>query len=184
MKFLSWYVAVVVHDIPCFDVREDETCTSSVPQREDFFLVLILLNFLKSCLNLNFLLGIEISFLSIYRFIKPSWSSWSLNFFLFSPLKCFSRLLFLLFSFSLSSLFCIRPIYVKFHVIYQVKGISRYVWGVCKHAWVCVGVWGWAKVYVEVFRCVHIHMGVHKYGCGGGCGCGMNFQNTFWRLES
>ena len=163
MKFLSWYVAVVVHDIPCFDVREDETCTSSVPQREDFFLVLILLNFLKSCLNLNFLLGIEISFLSIYRFIKPSWSSWSLNFFLFSPLKCFSRLLFLLFSFSLSSLFCIRPIYVKFHVIYQVKGISRYVWGVCKCEWVCFGMR--RCVGVGLGMCGSVQVCAYTHGC-------------------
>ena len=37
------------------------------------------------------------------------------------------------------------------------------------YALVCVGVLGWAWVCVKVFRCVHIHMGVHRYGCGGGC---------------
>ena len=62
-------------------------------------------------------------------------NQWNVLLMFFSPLKCFSGLLFLPFSlflsFSVSSLFCIRPIYVKFHVIYQVKGISRYVWGVC-----------------------------------------------------
>ena len=88
-------------------------------------------------------------------------------------------------SLSVSSLFCIRPIYVKFHVIYQVKGVSRYVWGVCGCVQVCMGMPGCVGVGLgmcgSVQVCAYTH-GVHRYGCVGGCG--MNFQNTFWRLES
>ena len=49
--------------------------------------------------------------------------------------------------------------------------------GVHGCALVCAGVQGWAWVCVEVFRCMvcaRVWAGV----------CGMNFQNTFLRLES
>ena len=41
-------------------------------------------------------------------------------------------------------------------------------------ALVCAGIQGWAWVCVEVLRCAWVWEGV----------CGMNFQNTFWRIES
>ena len=43
----------------------------------------------------------------------------------------------------------------------------------------CVGVG--LGMFGSVQVCAYTH-GVHRYGCVGGCG--MNFQNTFWRLES
>ena len=87
-------------------------------------------------------------------------------------------------SLSVSSLFCIRPIYVKFHVIYQVKGISRYVWGVCKCEWVCFGMR--RCVGVGLGMCKSVQVRAYTHGCAlvKAIVCGMNFQNTFWRLES
>ena len=65
--------------------------------------------------------------------------------------------------FSLSSLFCIRPIYVKFHVIYQVKGISWYVWGVCKCEWVCFGMH--RCVGVGLGMCGSVQVCAYTHGC-------------------
>ena len=51
-----------------------------------------------------------------------------------------------------------------------------------EYALVCVGVLWCAQVCVGVFRC--ISMGMHA--CAQICTsvCGMNFQNTYWKLES
>ena len=67
---------------------------------------------------------------------------------------------------------------------YQVKGISGYVWGVRGCARVCAGVRGCEQVCLGVHGCARICVGVHK--CAQVCvhGCGMNFQNFFWRIES
>ena len=65
-------------------------------------------------------------------------------------------------------------------MIYQVKGISGYVWGVYEFAPVfagmhrcargCMGVRGCAGVCVDMHGCTHV--------------CGMNYQNFFLRIES
>ena len=93
-------------------------------------------------------------------------------------------------------------------MIYQVKGISGYVWGVCVGgcgcAWVCACVCavmhGCAWVSASVHGCARVFAGVDGYsrvyagvcGCAQVCAgvcvdmhvCGMNFQNFFWRIES
>ena len=52
-------------------------------------------------------------------------------------------------------------------MIYQVKGISGYVWGVRECVWVCGGVHECAGVCVSacmgVFGCVQVWEGVHGY---------------------
>ena len=69
----------------------------------------------------------------------------------------------------------------------------------------CAGVRGCSQACVGVFSCIWVRMGVHEFAvvrqwCVGvhgymwvyagvpGCAwvhvCGMNFQNTYWRLES
>ena len=49
---------------------------------------------------------------------------------------------------------------MQFHVIYQVKGISRYVWGVCGgcvgDVWVCAGVRGCEQVCAGVCKCAQV----------------------------
>ena len=61
-------------------------------------------------------------------------------------------------------------------MIYQVKGISGYVWGVYEFALVCAGMHGCARGCVGVRVCAWICMGVHM--------CGMNYENFFRRIES
>ena len=73
-------------------------------------------------------------------------------------------------------------------MIYQVKSISGYVWGVqgcagvcgvCS-ARVCMGVRGCARVYMGVCRCAQVCVDMH----GNAQVCGINFQNFFRRIES
>ena len=73
-------------------------------------------------------------------------------------------------SLSVSSLFCIRPIYVKFHVIYQVKGVSRYVWGVCGCVQVCMGMPG--CVGVGLGMCGSVQVCAYTHGCAQVWVCG------------
>ena len=76
-------------------------------------------------------------------------------------------------------------------MIYQVKGISEYVWGMRGCVWVCEVVHGYAQVCPSVHTCTWVGVvcaGVHGcvWKCTGvrECVCWMNFQNIFWRLES
>ena len=86
-------------------------------------------------------------------------------------------------------------------MIYQVKGISGYVWVGAVWAGVCAGVPGCAQVSTDVRKCTYMYLGVYgcEWVCAGVCGmrgcvwkcavvckcvCWMNFQNIFWRLES
>ena len=93
-------------------------------------------------------------------------------------------------------------------MIYQVKGISGYVWGECGCArvcadvggcvWVCAGMQGGAGVQVVhgcESRCAWVWAEMGGRGAqvwGGGCSgvhgcvhvCGMNFQIFFWRIVS
>ena len=62
-------------------------------------------------------------------------------------------------------------------MIYQVKGISGYVWGVYEFVAECAGMHGCARgvrggagVCVDMHGCTHV--------------CGMNYQNFFLRIES
>ena len=67
----------------------------------------------------------------------------------------------------------------------------------CKCArfvWVCAGMRVWVRVCVDVRRCVHVcgcvRVCISVRGCVQMCTgvcecmCGVNFQNTNWRLES
>ena len=68
------------------------------------------------------------------------------------------------------------PPFFHLHVIYQVKGISG-------HQWVCVGC---VRVCKSVRGCARVCGGVHRRAqvCVDMYGCGMYFQNFFWRIES
>ena len=67
-------------------------------------------------------------------------------------------------------------------MIYQVKGISGYVWdmhgcvlvcvGVCGCARVCSGVLGCARMCMVVHRCTQRY--IHVCGCDWVGGCGMH----------
>ena len=59
-------------------------------------------------------------------------------------------------------------------MIYQVKGISGYVWGVYEFAPVCGGMHGCAR---GVCGCAGVCVDMHDV-------CGMNYQNSFLRIES
>ena len=58
----------------------------------------------------------------------------------------------------------------------------------------CADVHGCIGMCVGMRRCVRVYESVHRFtqvcvgvsGCWPGCAsvCGMNFQNTYWRLES
>ena len=76
----------------------------------------------------------------------------------------------------------------SFHAIYQIKGISRYVWGGCECLWVGVlgynYVWAWVFAGVCGSGIVQVYAGMHGCALVWAFVCGMNFQNTFLRLES
>ena len=92
-------------------------------------------------------------------------------------------------------------------MIYQVKGISGYVWGVwgcvqvcagvCRCVWLCAGVCGYARacmgmhkytwhaqVCAGVRKCAQVFVEVSGSAWVSTSVCWMNFQNIFWRLES
>ena len=54
-------------------------------------------------------------------------------------------------------------------MIYQVKGISGYVWVGAVWAGVCAGVPGCAQVSTDVRKCTYMYLGV--YGCEWVCAC-------------
>ena len=76
------------------------------------------------------------------------------------------------------------------------------VHAVCAGMHRCAGVRGYAQVYMGVRKYAQVHTGVHGCVCVCGRGvcvemfrciwyawvctgmCGMNFQNSYWRLES
>ena len=66
-------------------------------------------------------------------------------------------------------------------------GVPRCV-GVCADVpgctWVYAGVRGYTQVYADVHGYAQLYLGVG--GCVRKCDClcRMNFQNTYWRLES
>ena len=73
-------------------------------------------------------------------------------------------------------------------MIYQVKGVSRYVWGVCGCVQVCTGGCAWVDAglcgcgCMGTGGCVRVWVGADVRGWVHVCG--MNFQNFFWRIES
>ena len=66
--------------------------------------------------------------------------------------------------------------------------------GMCRSMQVCVAVHGYMQVWVGVRGCVRVYMCAwgHARICAGMSGCvrvhagvcGINFQNTYWRIES
>ena len=72
------------------------------------------------------------------------------------------------FFFYLPPFFCLLYLHV-IYVIYLVKGMSGYVWGVCRCTQVFthrVSVHRWALVCTFVFRCMQVCMGLCWYVCG------------------
>ena len=78
-----------------------------------------------------------------------------------------------------------------------MRGCDRVYMDVCKCArfvWVCAGMRVWVRVCVDVRRCVHVcgcvRVCISVRGCVQMCTgvcecmCGVNFQNTNWRLNS
>ena len=76
-----------------------------------------------------------------------------------------------------------------------VCGCVQVCVGVHRHVWVCSVVYGYAWVCMSLRVCasgVWVYMGICGYtrvcldvpGCAWVHVCGMNFQNTYWRLES
>ena len=70
---------------------------------------------------------------------------------------------------------------------YLWVGVPRFV-GVCADVpgctWVYAGVRGCTQVYADVHGYAQLYLGVG--GCVRKCDClcRMNFQNTYWRLDS
>ena len=115
--------------------------------------------------------------------------------FLFSPLNadCLSRLLFLPFSIYLSSI-CLSSVFPFTVCLWVCAGVfeTQVCLGVRGFEWVCTGMRECDRVCTCVHGCAWVCMGVHRcvyrfvQKCAGVCKCicGMNFQNTCWRLES
>ena len=62
--------------------------------------------------------------------------------------------------------------------------VYEYVQGVrgCGYSQLCAGLCGCAWVYACVRVCAWVCAGMHEYAWV--CDTCVNFQNTFWRLES
>ena len=62
-------------------------------------------------------------------------------------------------------------------------GVSGYAW---VYMDVCMGVCGYMEVYPGILGCTWVYAGVRVFVDMHGCMhvCGMNFQNSFWRIES
>ena len=103
---------------------------------------------------------------------------WSFKLLFFSPLKCFSGLLFLLFSFYLLSAFFVLGLFMyNFMWFIKLRAWAGMCEGVHRCLQVCLGMHGCVRVCVGEHWCARICFGMHR--CALVCRCVWGYVQVY-----